>query len=131
MQLQFYMHHLDVDIGYLINFPHDNGFPTDLPSTATAMLYRQTVLSGSAGIGGLSDRNTRARNANAQVQIIKVERCVSVIAKDYSLALPPKPKESLSKSVQKPDDFIVPIAKSTGLPCKLCLKYNSYCKYHR
>lgn len=125
-QLQFYMHHLDVDIGYLINFPHDDGFP-DLPSTSTTAMYRQTVLSGS--VRGLSDRNTRAsHNANAQVQIIKVE----LMTKDDDCRAPPSNAlSSPSQSVQKPDDFIVPIARSTGESCKLCLKYNSYCRYHR
>ena len=123
-QLQFYMHHLDVDIGYLINFPHDEGFP-DLPSTAS--MYRQTVLSGNSG--ELSDRSTRASNACSQVQIIKVE----LMAKDDSSA-PPSDALSLpsqSQSVRNADAFIVPIARSTGEPCKLCLKYNTYCRYHR
>ena len=101
-QLQFYMHHLDIDIGYLINFPHDTGFP-DLPSTA---LYRQTILSGNAGV--LSDRNTRGRNAYAQVQIIKVER---VSTKDDSRV--PSSCVSLSQSAQKTGNFIAPITRTT------------------
>ena len=119
-QLQFYMHHLDIDIGYLINFPHDTGFP-DLPATA---MFRQTILSGKTEV--LSDRNIRASNANTQVQIIKVER---VITADDSRA--PSPCISLSQSEQKAGDFIVPIAKKTGQPCKLCMKNRSYCRYHQ
>ncbi len=128
-QLQFYMHHFDVDVGYLINFPHDTGFP-DLPPTTSTAIYRQTVLSGNSG-GLISDRNTRASNANAQIQIIKVE-VERVMTKDDCRARPSKPKESLSQLiVQQPDDFIVPIARATGEPCKLCMKYQSYCRYHR
>lgn len=119
-QLQFYMHHLDIDIGYLINFPHDTGFP-DLPATA---MYRQTILSGNAGV--LSDRNTRGRNANAQVQIIKVERVGTM---DDNRV--PSSCISLSQSAQKTGNFVAPIARSTGEPCKLCMKYQSYCTYHK
>lgn len=119
-QLQFYMHHLDIDIGYLINFPHDTGFP-DLPATA---IYRQTILSGITEV--LSDRNTRASNANAQVQIIKVER---VITDNDSRAA--SPCVSLAQSAQTTGKFIVPIARTTGEPCKLCMKDQSYCRYHR
>ncbi len=119
-QLQFYMHHLDIDIGYLINFPHDTGFP-DLPSTA---IYRQTILLGNADV--LSDRNTRGSNANAQVQIIKVERVST--ADDGRI---PSPCVSLAQSTQQSGNFIAPIAKTTGEPCKLCMKQQSYCRYHR
>ena len=120
-QLQFYMHHLDIDIGYLINFPHDTGFP-DLPSTA---IYRQTILSGSEDV--LSDRNTRGSNANARVQIIKAERVSPGV--DDSRA--PSPCVSLAQSAKKTGNFIAPIARTTGEPCKLCMKYQSYCRYHR
>jgi len=119
-QLQFYMYHFDIDIGYLINFPHDAGVP-DLPSTA---MYRHTILSGKTEM--LSDRNTRAKNANAQVQIIKVERVIT----ENDSSSSPAPYPSLSQSAQNIDNFIVPIAKTTGKPCKLCTKYQSYCKYH-
>ncbi|KAL7425385.1 hypothetical protein ACHAXM_000968 [Skeletonema potamos] len=118
-QLQFYMYHFDIEIGYLINFPHDTGFP-DLPSTA---MYRQTIMSGQTEM--LSDRNTRARTANAQVQIIKVER---IITDDDCSA--PAPYASLSQSAQNMGNFIVPIARTTGKPCKLCTERQSYCQYH-
>ena len=147
-QLQFYMYHFDIEIGYLINFPRDKGFP-DLPSTAT---YRQTILSGGTSAEMLSDRNTRARLANAQVQIIKVERVVTKeeqspsVHNDLDLLLEPKrvvPTPVLSRAQPTivarsavaarttTSTFIVPIAKKTGEPCKLCMKYQSYCRYHK
>lgn len=146
-QLEFYMLHLDIDIGYLINFPHDMGFP-DLPTTA---MYRQTILSG-VTTEMLSDRNTRARHANSQVQIIKVERVVTnehssdhrpYASKSQSLddlLLPRYVKSTANHVVARSaaaattttskSAFIVPIAKKTGEPCKICKRLQTYCQYH-
>jgi len=134
-QLEFYMYHFEIDIGYLINFPTDRGFP-DLPSNAAT--YRQTILSG----GGimLSDRNIRARHANAQVQIIKVERVItneqSQSAQIVTDATPVL--SSAQSSLFAPylgrttsDTFVVPIAKTTGEPCKVCTRNQSYCRNHK
>ena len=67
-QLEFYMHHLDVDTGYLINFPHDNRFPT-VPGT---FLFSHTCIHGK--YPALSDRRLRFKQENALVQIEKVSR---------------------------------------------------------
>eukprot|EP00985_Skeletonema_marinoi_P014237 scaffold7188_cov116-Skeletonema_marinoi.AAC.9 len=133
-QLEFYMYHFEIDIGYLINFPTDRGFP-DLPSNAAT--YRQTILSG--GDIMLSDRNLRGRHTNAQVQIIKVER---VITKEQSQSAQIVTDATLVLSSAQPTivcpvgrttsgTFVVPIAKKTGEPCKLCTRYQSYCRYHK
>ena len=137
-QLQFYMHHFDIDTGYLINFPHDAGFP-DLPSTA---IYRQTILSGSMAMP--SDRNNRAKNATEQVQIIKVERVVTA-DNDSSQSAQIAATPVLSSRIQTTTDvrsvaaaasatsttFIVPIAKTTGEPCRICMRKQTYCRYHK
>lgn len=52
-QLQFYMYHLGIDTGYLINFPHDRGFP-DIPDEG--IVFQQTVLAGHSIV---SDRTLR------------------------------------------------------------------------
>lgn len=71
-QLQFYMHHLEIDTGYLINFPHDRGFP-DVPTTTTeGMYFFATRLSGTEDAPG--DRSTRTHHASDEVQIIRYER---------------------------------------------------------
>jgi len=78
-QLEFYMHYLDINVGYLINFPHDSGFP-DFPRRDEAgvcgggddSVFIQTLLLGSPGV--LSDRSFRGKHDNASVQIVKVER---------------------------------------------------------
>ena len=65
-QLEFYMHHFDIHLGYLINFPHDTGFP-DVDDTTT---FLQEVLTGSDA--PLSDRKIRKRCTDEPVLIIKV-----------------------------------------------------------
>lgn len=65
-QLQYYMHHFGIGRGYLINFPHDTGFP-DIDKT-----FSQQTLCGNDS-SPLSDRRVRDKHANDSVRIIKVE----------------------------------------------------------
>jgi GxxExxY protein len=69
-QLKFYMHHLNIDKGYLINFPHDSGFP-DTPIAVDGSVFKHEVTLGDPQ---LSDRSTRDKHADATVQIVKVVR---------------------------------------------------------
>jgi len=85
-QLEYYMYHFDIENGYLINFPHDAGFPSVISGSGggsgsdsgsgsgsgSSVVFQQTVLQGSCGI--LSDRSIRDRHADSTVQIIKVKR---------------------------------------------------------
>eukprot|EP00978_Attheya_sp_CCMP212_P025001 scaffold79575_cov57-Attheya_sp.AAC.1 len=67
------MHHLDIDAGYLINFPHDSGFPDILDdNTRPNTIFRHNFLLGD--FPPLSDRSIRGRNASRAVQIVKVKR---------------------------------------------------------
>ncbi|KAJ1477216.1 PD-XK nuclease superfamily-domain-containing protein, partial [Baffinella frigidus] len=45
-QLEFYMQHMGVDRGYLINFPHESNFPDVAEST----VFSQLQLSGTGGV---------------------------------------------------------------------------------
>ena len=53
-QLEFYMHHMEVDHGYLINFPHQRKFP-DVPESS---VFSQKRLLGS-GIVPMRDQRSR------------------------------------------------------------------------
>jgi GxxExxY protein len=135
-QLQFYMHHLHIDKGYLINFPHDTGFP-DIPAVALdGSVFKHEVILGDPT--QLSNRSTRGRHANAMVQIIKVVRSQS--RSISTLFVPPVAKVGISSSIKAgisssvdtviSSRFQVPIAKTTGMPCKLCTKSQAYCRFH-
>ncbi|KAG7397998.1 hypothetical protein PHYBOEH_011830 [Phytophthora boehmeriae] len=77
-QLQFYMNHLQVEEGYLINFPHLAGFPAD--STA---IYKQEVLQSENG-EGVSDRTTRSKTLKKDVlpHIIHVHKARGIDGQD-------------------------------------------------
>jgi len=97
-QLEFYMHCMNIDVGYLINFPHDAGFPSVLDGGAAGMassvgssgsggqvaapVFKQVVLLGAPQ--PLSDRATRGKHADSSVQVVKVVR-VRPSANDASL----------------------------------------------
>jgi len=90
-QLEFYMHYLNINVGYQINFPHDSGF-SDVSLNSGAgvggCVFIQKVLSGTPGV--LSDRSFRGKHEDAFVQIIKVER-----RRDYLFQKPPRNFDNL------------------------------------
>jgi GxxExxY protein len=69
-QLEFYMHHLGIDTGYLINFACDSGCFPDAPSKP----YKTdvVVLSGDSDIH--SDSNDRASSDAQSLQVVKLRR---------------------------------------------------------
>lgn len=139
-QLQFYMHHLDIDKGYLINFPHDSGFP-DTPVAVDGSVFKHAVVLGDPQ---LTDRSTRGKHADATVQIVKVVRSdkdVVQILKPPSITRStpkvqpspvPQPSgvESPPQKSRPISTFVPAIAKSTGKLCLLCTKKQAYCRFH-
>lgn len=139
-QLQFYMHHMNIDKGYLINFPHDSGFP-DIPIAVDGSVFKHEVILGDPQ---LSDRSTRGKHADATVQIVKVVRR----SQDVRILDPPSVgsiQTILSTSVPQPSEvgkpsspqkskpistFVPAVAKSTGKLCLLCTRKQAYCRYH-
>ena len=139
-QLQFYMHHLGIDTGFLINFPHDEGFP-NVPTTVTSAIGNGTkttttttfihtflqsnrATSSSSSETTLSDRTVRSRNAKATVQIVKVH-CV------------PSSSQLAQSFVQQQETnaaatitFVDPQIQR-GTPCKNCTKKQELCHQHR
>ncbi|CEG35828.1 GxxExxY protein [Plasmopara halstedii] len=75
-QLKFYMTHLDVNEGYLINFPHISGFPDE-----SRTQYIEHVLQPEGGLG-VSDRVTRSstirKGAIANIIHVQVKKTDSI-----------------------------------------------------
>ena len=130
LQLEYYMHHFDIDIGYLINFPHDTGFPE--VDDVGHVFYLENLSMGDAA--DVSDRCLRrTKHKNSCVQLIKVVRA--------SAECPPPirrtPKQSKASEGAKGNIINVENPQTTrwgltkkGLPCKWCLKQQSFCKFH-
>ena len=159
-QLTYYMHYFGVGIkhGFLVNFPHDTGFPDVDPKSQISMDYslEYTALCG----GPLKRDATRSKgvkNANAEVQICKVKLVPVAAAMSQANSranTPIKPDRqppsasaaaapvapAVAHSGQSPsasaDDeagwaaVAEGKAKVThkGTPCKVCVKEGELCK---
>jgi GxxExxY protein len=74
-QMEYYLAHFRVDTGFLVNFPHEVGFP-DISDIGC--VFSQLRLSGDVDI--LPDRTTRAGSSRVKPrtpQVVKVVRCHS------------------------------------------------------
>mmetsp|Transcript_20447 Transcript_20447/g.51925 ORF Transcript_20447/g.51925 Transcript_20447/m.51925 type:complete len:260 (+) Transcript_20447:201-980(+) len=107
-QLEFYMVAFDINDGYLVNFPHDSGFPEELSGVRNPRIFSVRVLSGVDE--QLSDRVTRGKHADACVQVVKVTR-----------ALPGVPPALASPTPSPPAAEFYGVTKA-GTPCKVYLK---------
>jgi GxxExxY protein len=118
-QLHFYMRALNIRHGYLINFPSSKTFP-EIGSIVNMVL---TSLQGDGNIAHLIPRWLHLRPK--QVRIVEFS--------DVHLqgaAMQKAIKMQKGEPIQRPD---VAIAKSTGQPCKICIKNGGRqnCKYHQ
>ena len=95
-QLQFYMHHFGVKNGYLINFPHDYGFPDVAEYVEnTNSEFRHEIIYGRL-FDVVKDRSSLGSvsfgNGDATVQIVKVDYVnfeVDKVDDDTTLAAAP------------------------------------------
>jgi GxxExxY protein len=136
-QLQFYMHHFKIDHGYLINFPHDTGFP-DLPEGDKKDVFVENIICGMESIK-LSDRTMRNRHANDDPQIIhyqniKSEKQVTTTRKADPASL--IQRSSTNGQEKGPIPRVVLPSRTTwgktlkGVDCKICLKQGTWCSKH-
>lgn len=119
-QLHFYMRALDIRHGYLINFPSDNKFP-EIGSIVNMVLMS---LRGDGNIAHLIPRWLDLRPK--QVRIVQFNDVYHLEGAEMKQAIKTRKEEPIQK-------LDVAIAKSTGLPCKICIKNGGRhsCRYHR
>jgi GxxExxY protein len=119
-QLHFYMRALNIRHGYLINFPSDSKFP-EIGAIINMVL---TSLTGDSNISHLIPRWLDLRPK--QVKIVQFNDVYLGGDAEMKKAIKTRKEDSM----QRPD---VAIAKSTGLPCKICIKNGGRqnCRYHR
>ncbi|CAJ1932699.1 unnamed protein product [Cylindrotheca closterium] len=123
-QTEYYLHHSDIDDGYLINFPHDTGFPnvTDKSSFEYSGLAGITEQLNSVVLGGPV---LRLRNdpKNREVEVVHILRRNKVIDAKKEGKIPP------TKVTAAPLPTLGLTKK--GLPCKNCKKENRLCRIHK
>jgi GxxExxY protein len=128
-QLHFYMRALNIRHGYLINFPSDNKLP-EIGSMINMVL---TSLTGDSNIAHLIPRWLDPRPK--QVKIVQFNDVYVGGDAEIKKAIKTRKDESMQRLrkedaiQQRPD---VAIAKSTGLPCKICIKNGGrqHCRFH-
>jgi GxxExxY protein len=145
-QLEFYMCHMGIDVGYLINFPHDAGFPSVVSSDSDvgcggggsdpAPVFQQTALLGSAQ--PLSDRATRGKHATSTVQIVKLVRLrnqhdaavAAVAASSAAAATAAAAHAPLAPGTARATGTRVLGVTQKGTPCKVCIREGGFCSMH-
>lgn len=136
-QLEYYLVHFDISCGYLINFPHETGFP-DLDYSKH--VFTQTNLSDDKGC--LTDRKTRSHAIiNDKPHIIRLhkdtisaDKIMDKFAKLNLVSNAKVEKEPITGtnaySPTKQTSRIYGITLK-GTPCKLCINEGDYCKFHK
>ena len=114
-QIEYYLHHANINEGYLVNFPHDTGF-TDVTDKS---LYEYS------GLAGLTEQLSnlllggpvlRLRNdpKNREVEVVRIHR--KVMDGEARKAAASPPRFGITKQ---------------GTPCKLCIKEQRFCRIHK
>jgi len=126
-QLEFYMHHMGVDRGYLINFPHDGGFPRVEDETRE---FAPKVLFGDLDTSNIHARLLRLRNApdSTEVQIVELERR-TLSAREREAAVEDRAR-SIEEAKSGRNNVVYGITQK-GTPCKVCIKEERFCKWHK
>jgi GxxExxY protein len=137
-QLEYYMRHFTIKHGFLINFPHDTGFPDVDPNSPSSTDYslEYTALCGGA-VQRDATRSKGLKNTNTEVQITKA-KLVPVAAAMSNANTPSKPAR---QSPLSPRASVAPAAPAAGAvaqgefaltkagtPCKTCLKEGGLCQ---
>jgi len=129
LQLTFYMFYFGAGIkhGFLINFPHDTGFPDVDPEMSRNYKIKETALCG----GPLLRDATRSKgrtNANAAVQIhqLKLE---PVAAADSQANTAIKPNASAAPAAPVIAPWKFGLTKK-GTQCQHCKNKDRLCKRH-
>jgi len=117
-QLEFYRDALDIGVGYLVNFPHDLGYPVVDEDSSS----RISVLSGASALDLSTMNPRRIAIAKREVQVIRVDRI-------------PRTDEDRGHAGGDGEEKINydhpqwGVTKA-GLYCKTCRKWGRRCKLH-
>jgi GxxExxY protein len=133
-QLHYYMHHLQIDHGYLINFPHDTGFPEVDNSGTRPRVFNQTKI-----LAPLTQafplRDPLPPRANQAVSILKVVRTPSGLSPTPFILLDPviqpDPVIQLDPILESISSLAVWGITRQGQRCKICDKMQAFCNKHR
>ena len=104
-QLEYYMVHFNIDVGYLINFPHESGFP---PVDSLEFAFQQTHISGPSALDHpISDAILRRRigggvSTSSSPHIIKLTKVLCL--NPPALATPPQMPAASSRKKEEAEE---------------------------
>lgn len=147
-QLEYYMHFFKIENGYLINFPHDTGFPAILDCDDADVIV-ETVICGMEQMK-LSDRTLRGKHSDEipQINHYKLVKNTAKVDKHDTKSSSSKPSTSASQDKVAPLGneknasgnvhrvksavFVLTAWGKTlkGTDCKNCLKISTWCDLH-
>ena len=135
-QLEFYLHYANIDIGYLINFPHDASFQSVDDESSFQVDWLAGLKSKMMSILSRGRGPTvRLRNSpdKRDIEILKVTRRKLSPNERVKVAAAKKKEEDratqgASATVTRPQGVFGITQK--GLPCKICIKEQKFCKMH-
>lgn len=117
-QLEYYLHNADVDLGYLINFPHDNMFPSvdDYASFRVRHLRGLVEKMQHLLTGGMT---LRPRNSpkSRQVEVLEITRSL----------LTDKDREKAKQKTPEQPRYGWTV---NGTDCKKCVRKGGFCPLH-
>ncbi|CAJ1932697.1 unnamed protein product [Cylindrotheca closterium] len=120
-QIEYYLHHADINDGYLINFPHDAGFAdvTDKSKFEYSGLAGITQQLSSLQLGGPVLR-LRNHPSNREVEVVHIRRKIMGAEEQNAARI---------TMASAPPPIRLGITKS-GTICKICKKQNRLCRLH-
>lgn len=156
-QLEYYLTHFKVNTGFLINFPHESGFP-DIDCDEFSHVFSQLQLCGESNV--VTDRTTRSAachtGKSCTPEIIRVTKhekeaeegpaAVKVKNEKDAAAVinlfnnnadsPIRQISTASAAFPSSSSATTPPAVKFGVtlkgtPCKICIQENRFCKYHK
>eukprot|EP00529_Nitzschia_sp_RCC80_P032416 CAMPEP_0113499736 /NCGR_PEP_ID=MMETSP0014_2-20120614/31917_1 /TAXON_ID=2857 /ORGANISM="Nitzschia sp." /LENGTH=232 /DNA_ID=CAMNT_0000393951 /DNA_START=289 /DNA_END=987 /DNA_ORIENTATION=- /assembly_acc=CAM_ASM_000159 len=135
-QLEFYLHYANIDIGYLINFPHDASFQSVDGESSFRVNWVAGIKSKMVSILSRGRGPTlRLRNSPdmREVEVLEVTR----------RKLSPQERAQVAEAKKKMEATVIQAAPATatrsqvefgitkkGLPCKICIREQKFCRLH-
>lgn len=140
-QLQYYLSHFNIDTGFVINFPHDAGFPEIVDDS---FYYDVESVGDSTDFTGPHKMDLRKPLSDKSVQVAKVTRRLKSSSEGFPTSkttapaaqsvfgspLAPTHVPALAAAQQPQVSALRYGLTKAGTPCKICLKKEDFCHLH-
>jgi len=121
-QLEYYLHHCNVERGYLINFSHDSMFPAVDDKSSFRVVY----------LHGLMDKikHLLIRGPSLRLRNSPKKREVEVLEVSAHQMDDKERSQATQQNDTQPEMIRFGITQK-GTPCKICIKEQQFCRLHK